>query len=457
MPAAKKPNRYPGVARRCGCVDPDEKERTGRKVKLGSRCPKLADFRHGRWHWRAELGAGVDPETGQWQARRRPSGHADTATAAKDARQAAIDACKEADRVKATEPVVETTVRQALDAAMEAKRVKGLAHGTLVLYRGHLDNHVLPRLGDLPVRELDARTLRGRYAEIPAENAARTEAGRQTVGVATVHAVHRTVRALLTVCVKDGVLPFNPAKDLDVEVPRRKPARTWDAETAGRFLDHVDEHDDELRALWYLALDAGSRRSEGCGLKWPYLDLATGAFEIPAEPGATLVVVRSRPETSRPKTESSARTGVVSAATLEALKRHRKKQAEARLAAGEAWSNPEGYVFTRADGTPWHPEAVSRRFKRLVARAGLPYIPLKNLRHSSATIGLDSGAEDLEDVSRRLGHSSTTITRRFYVGRTSSRAAAQSEARAAAIPRRTPPHHAPHPPRSDSGGTVTAI
>ncbi|MEX5634996.1 site-specific integrase [Parafrankia sp. FMc2] len=457
MTSPPKKGRFPGVTRRCGCADPDTRK------KYGPACPKLAaNPRHGTWHWRAELGAGIDPQTGEWKERRRPSGTAETATKARDDRQKAIEECREADVAHAEkvargpDPEV-LTVREALAHAMQAKKVQGKAHGTLVLYQGHLDSHILPDLGDLPITALDAPTLRACYAAIPSKNEIRRAAKKQTVSTTTVHAVHRTVRALLSELVRDGVIPYNPGKGLGVETPRRKRPKTWDAKTAGAFLDYVDQCDDELRALWYLALDAGSRRCEYCGFRWSYIDLETGHFEIPQEPGATLVVVKSKPEPSRPKTEGSARAGVVSEATREALKRHRRVQVAQQLTAGEVWSNPEGYVFTRADGSPWHPEAVSRRYRTLVRRAKLPYIPLKNLRHSSATIGLDAGVEDMEDVSRRLGHSSTTITRMFYVGHTPGRAAAQSEARSAAIPRHAPPHHPPHHTAGDDGGTVSAI
>ena len=70
-------------------------------------------------------------------------------------------------------------------------------------------------------------------------------------------------------------------------------------------------------------------------------------------------------------------------------------------------------MFTRDDGQPLDPTYVSRHFDRLVARHGLPRIRLHDLRHTSASIGLASG-ESLLEVSRRLGHSSITITADIY-------------------------------------------
>lgn len=63
---------------------------------------------------------------------------------------------------------------------------------------------------------------------------------------------------------------------------------------------------------------------------------------------------------------------------------------------------------------PGHdPAAVSRRFTVLTKGLGLPVIRLHDLRHTSASIGLEAG-EPLTQVSRRLGHSTVAITGDIY-------------------------------------------
>ena len=70
-------------------------------------------------------------------------------------------------------------------------------------------------------------------------------------------------------------------------------------------------------------------------------------------------------------------------------------------------------MFTTVDGKPLDPAYVSRHFDALVRQHGLRRIRLHDLRHTSASIGLASG-ESLLEVSRRLGHSSITITADVY-------------------------------------------
>jgi integrase len=59
------------------------------------------------------------------------------------------------------------------------------------------------------------------------------------------------------------------------------------------------------------------------------------------------------------------------------------------------------------------PEQVSRRFRSLTVRAGLPPIRFHDLRHTSASLALAAGVA-MRVVSERLGHTTTGITADLY-------------------------------------------
>ena len=56
---------------------------------------------------------------------------------------------------------------------------------------------------------------------------------------------------------------------------------------------------------------------------------------------------------------------------ISALRAHRVRQLETRLAAGPAWQEP-GFASTTPTGTPLDPSDVNRAFKQLLKMAGLP-------------------------------------------------------------------------------------
>ena len=95
-------------------------------------------------------------------------------------------------------------------------------------------------------------------------------------------------------------------------------------------------------------------------------------------------------EFSTPKTDKSRRSISLDPGTVAALRGHRVRQAQERLAWGPAWIDA-GLVFSRDDGTPIHPQQLSKAFERLGKAAGLPEIRLHDLRHSYATATLALG------------------------------------------------------------------
>lgn len=73
-----------------------------------------------------------------------------------------------------------------------------------------------------------------------------------------------------------------------------------------------------------------------------------------------------------------------------------------------------GLLFCWENGTPPHPDTITRRFKRLAAAAGLPEIDLHGVRHSCATAGRDANI-DWKALSQRIGHADVAFTMKQYV------------------------------------------
>ena len=117
--------------------------------------------------------------------------------------------------------------------------------------------------------------------------------------------------------------------------------------------------------------------------------------------------------TSPPKSEAGRRTLVIPATLTTELRAHRKYQLTERLAS-EVWeAGPNGgWVFSDEAGRPIDPRADHRAFRDLCRAAGLPEKRLHDLRHSAATMMLDSDL-DLKTVGQLLGHSRVAQTERY--------------------------------------------
>ncbi|MFC5179405.1 tyrosine-type recombinase/integrase [Nocardioides taihuensis] len=240
------------------------------------------------------------------------------------------------------------------------------------------------------------------YREIAMLNDSRD----RPISAATLRRIHATLMSALNTAVKRGLIDRNPAST--VELPRAaKPTTTaWTAEELARFLDAIS--DDRLHTLYLVLGLVGLRRGEAVALRWDDLDLNRGLLRVQRSAVRTGKVLIEGP----PKSASGSRTVAIDDETCRRLHWHGCRQRLEVLRATGLATSPT-LVFTTPQGTQLDPTYVSRHFDRLVAKQELPRIRLHDLRHTSASIGLASG-ESLVEVSRRLGHSSITVTADVY-------------------------------------------
>jgi integrase len=233
-----------------------------------------------------------------------------------------------------------------------------------------------------------------------------TPSEERALSVGTIRYIHTITRRVLADAVKWDRLATNPADRATPPKPsaaKRPPMQTWTAGQLAAFLEHVRE--DRLYAAWRLSAMTGMRRGELLGLRWHDLDLGAQRIAI----AETLIGNR---QTSTPKTDKSRRSVALDAETILVLRAHRKAQAAEQLALGPSYED-HGLVFCREDGTAIWPRSFSRAFNRHVEAAELPRIPLKNLRHTHATLALQAGVHP-KVVQERLGHATIGITLDIY-------------------------------------------
>jgi integrase len=164
-----------------------------------------------------------------------------------------------------------------------------------------------------------------------------------------------------------------------------------------------------LEALYVLALTTGMRLGELLAVKWRDIDLDRLSLQV----RATLQHTDEGLSFFQPRTKRSRRHITLTRGAVEALQRHRARQAEERLLSG-AGRHDLGLVFTSTAGGPLHKSNLHfRSFKPLLQAAGLPAIRFHDLRHTAATLLFLQGIHP-KVVSEMLGHASISITLDLY-------------------------------------------
>src|ERR671913_920933 len=260
-------------------------------------------------------------------------------------------------------------------------------------------NHVKPSIGRVKLKNLNARLLQSLYRE-------RLDSG---LSASTVQKIHHVLHKALTQAMRWDLIPRSPADSVKAPTPTPKEMHPLSALEARQLLEAAQG--DRLEALYVLAVHTGMRRGELLALKWADVD-------------PDLATVRVRRTLTRGE---DGRGYVVGAATksgkgrhirltpraVEALKRHRARQAKEKLKVGGLYRDQD-LVFAGEGGNPINPSNLrNRSFKPLLERAGLPRITFHDLRHTCASFLFERNVHP-QLVQELLGHASVAITLDTY-------------------------------------------
>ncbi|ACZ40244.1 tyrosine-type recombinase/integrase [Sphaerobacter thermophilus] len=287
------------------------------------------------------------------------------------------------------------TVKDYLERWLEDVARPSLRPRTYESYRGIITRHLTPALG------------RTRLARLSPDQVQRYINQKQAAGLSprTVTYHRAVLRKALNDAMRWGLVSRNAAALAAPPKQDRPPARFLTPEEARHFLDTVAGH--RLEALFTVALAVGLRQGEALGLRWDDVDLEAGTLTVRyalQRSGGALVLVE-------PKTQRSRRTVALPAVALRALREHRTRQLEERIAA-PYWDD-QGFVFTSTIGTAIDARNLTREFHRLRAEAGLPWLRFHDLRHGCASLLMAQGVNP-RVVMEILGHSQITLTLGTY-------------------------------------------
>lgn len=264
------------------------------------------------------------------------------------------------------------------------------------------EKHVVPLLGARKLRDLKATEVEAWLVKLSVTLSTRTlEAVRACLNRAVKRAMARDR-------VKRNVVELT-------EVPRGltgRPSKALTAQQADDVLTRTAA--DRFHHYIVASLLTGARIEELRALRWDHVHLDGLPDAVPPVP-PFIEVWRSVREGGETKTRKSRRTLALPARCVEALRKQRVQQASDRLLAGVRWRET-GLVFTAAVGTAMDAANVRRDFRRALGL--VPSVDPEDwtpheLRHSFVSLLSDAGVP-LEEISRLVGHSGTSVTELVY-------------------------------------------
>jgi len=280
---------------------------------------------------------------------------------------------------------------------------------TLAAYHNVVTHYINPLIGHRRLDRLTPEHIDEAWDQLLEDgNPNKSEAVRTPLSANTVHLTHTVLARALKVAVQRRRLKANPAGSDSMDAPPRVDKEVEPIPAADVVAILTAAQGDPYAARWSVALALGLRPGEALGLRWEDVDLDAGTLQIRQQlqrvKGKGLVALN-------PKSEAGKRTWVLPATMLAALKAHRKIQNEARLRAGDHWTDT-GLVFTLENGRGIDVVLDRRRWHALLDRAGVTQRRLYDARHSAATVMLAQGVE-LRTAMALLGHSQISVTAKY--------------------------------------------
>lgn len=261
-----------------------------------------------------------------------------------------------------------------------AEKAARLRETTMEGYESAIRRHLAPRWTGVELEDICPEDLQAWVDSISLPGAAEK--------------AYKTLRQIIRWSIKRLRLRMWDPTTAGVELPRKRPYRpdVLEAREERRLLRGI--YGAPWEAVVLCAATLGLRRCEACALEWGDVDYRTG--EVRITKGAHSV--RGGEVVTPTKTPKSDRVVVLPRFALMRLR---------KLAAGRRHGRM----------CDLRPNQIASRVKSWCRRRHLPWVGMKNLRHSFATIAISNGAS-IEDIMLWLGHSSYDTSYVHYLVRT---------------------------------------
>ncbi len=308
----------------------------------------------------------------------------------------------------------------------------GVRPSTFEIYQAYLNNHLLPHLGTIPLKQLSATKVQLFLRQLQTDGS-RKETGKG-LAPSTIINIRNLLKAALEQAVVEGKLDYNPVRQTRPPKSERPPMNILSPEELARFLQGAVAS--PYYAAYVLALTTGMRRGELLGVTWNSIALGPSWAEIDKlfpqiaklklwdteglqrllkrrhitlrnDPCVTIVQqlsdLHSGPQITLPKTRYSQRSICIPADTALILIFQRSLCRERN----------SDLVFCSSNGLPVDPRSFTRRFQKDLSRVEVKQIRFHDMRHTVATILLEDG-KALNTVQEILGHYNAAFTAAQY-------------------------------------------
>ena len=266
-------------------------------------------------------------------------------------------------------------------------------------YKFHYDKHIKPYFDKLGVAVVDLTPM-----HIQKYYNSKITSG---LSASTVKRQHANIHKALDYALKMNIIPYNPADRITLPKREHYTGKFYDESQLKQLMEICKGT--PIESCVFLTVNYGFRRSEVLGLKWSAVNFTENTITVNHTAVATVGGVVYEDST---KTKASLRTLPLTDGVKSYLLELREHQKCMEQQFGDCYHKSE-YICTYDDGRAIPPDYVTHKFAKILAKSDLPKIRFHDLRHSAASLLINSGF-NLKEVQEWLGHSNIATTGNIY-------------------------------------------
>lgn len=313
------------------------------------------------------------------------------------------------------------TVSEWLLIWMKEYAVNDLRDSTYESYEQHIQDHIVPLIGHIKLKELTGTHIQTMYNTLQKSK----NNGGHEISAATIAKIKNILSGALQQAITNRIIRINPLLEATAPKVDDPEIRIMTKTEQRQFIAVLPFFN--TGNMFAVALATGIRIGELCALNISDIDREQKQININKTAGRRKdkrtgeVSIKIGP----PKTKHSIRKIPIMPSVEVMLDRQAQLVSDLRTRAGEKW-NENTLVFPTDEGNIHDLSGLRSSMGRVLKRAGLPHMTIHALRHTYATTVLNMGVA-AQNVAKLLGHKDGATTLKFYAHYINTEAITQLE------------------------------
>lgn len=292
---------------------------------------------------------------------------------------------------------------------------------TLESHCSKIRNHVLPKIGHMPIDEITTMILVKLFADMRKPGARVDKKGaKSTLASRTIQYTYDVTNSIFQRATEWRVLAKNPLEGVkrpqiskEDKKARKDRKNYFEEDEAVEVIDKLLYSDSKWRLFFLGAIMGGFRRGELIALDEDDCDFENNRLRIDESISSTK---NGQADITDTKNEASNDYVDMPKWYMEELAAHVKAMRKLRFEAkakGTWQGGDRNFVFHSGTGKPYYHTTPSQQWKNWCERNGFRNVSLHGLRHTNATYLLGQGAS-IKEIQHRLRHSTSQVTTDTY-------------------------------------------